>query len=92
MNPCHTSRLYCSSLKILVELGNSENKLHILVGKGSLPNRKSTSQKEVNNKIHIACSDLYHKSFLNVDSPENIPQHIQTPLESSDQVLARSNG
>ena len=80
MNPCHTSRLYCSSLKNLGELGNSQNKLHILVGKGSLPNRKSTSQKEVNNKIRIACSDLYHKSFPNVDSPEKIYPNIYKHL------------
>jgi hypothetical protein len=44
--------------------------------KESLPNRKSIGQKEVNNKIHTACSDQYHKSFPNFDSPENLPQHI----------------
>jgi len=27
MNPCHTWKLYCSPLKILVELGDSQNKL-----------------------------------------------------------------
>ena len=53
---------------------------------------KSTSQKEVNNKICIACYDLYCKSFLNSDSPENLPQHRQIPLESSGKVLALANG
>jgi hypothetical protein len=43
---------------------------------------KSTTEKEVNNIIRIACSDLYHKSFPNVDSHENVPQHRQIPLES----------
>jgi len=45
-------------LKILVELENFQNSYHILVGKRSLPNRKSTSQKEVNNKIYISCYDI----------------------------------
>jgi hypothetical protein len=81
MNPCHTWRLYCSSLKILVELKNFQNKLPHPCKKGILAKMKSTSQKEVNNRIHIACSDLYCNSFSNVDSPENVPQHRQTPLE-----------
>jgi hypothetical protein len=88
MNPCHTWRLYCSSLKILVELGNSETSSHILVGKGSLPNRKSTSEKKVNNKIHITCSDLYRKSFLKSDSAETLLQHRPTPPGSSGQIVA----
>ena len=47
---------------------------------------------EVNNKIRTACSDLYHKFFTNYDSPENLPQHRQIPLESSSKVLALANG
>ena len=47
--------------------------IRLFVGKGSLPNRKSTSQQGVNNKIHTACSDLYCKSFLSSDSPESLP-------------------
>jgi hypothetical protein len=58
---------------------------------GSLPNRKSTGQKKVNNKICIACSDLYRKSFPNSDSPENLPQHRQIPLQSSSKVSAPAN-
>jgi hypothetical protein len=53
---------------------------------------KFTSQKEVNNKIHIACSNLYRKFFPNSDSPENISQHRKIPLESSGKVSTRSNG
>jgi len=45
-------------LKILIELENSQNSYYILVGKRSLPNRKSTSQKKVNNKIYISCYNL----------------------------------
>jgi hypothetical protein len=48
-----------------------------------LPNKKNTRQKEVNNKIHIAYSDLYRKSLRNSDSPENLSQYRQIPLESS---------
>jgi hypothetical protein len=59
---------------------------YILVGKGFLPNRKSTSQKEVNNKIRTACSDLYRKSFSNSDSPETLLQHRTIPLESYGKV------
>ena len=166
MNPCHTWRLYCSSLKILVELGNSQNKLphpctkrifaiqevhkcYFFFGKLtyvlkeeetksirgiphiynvnrnikqqmaiSQPSKQKlrpnqtcqghqynqlniklrvylltlTSQKEVNNRIRITCSDLYCKSFSNMDSPENVPQDRQTPLESFGKVSARSNG
>jgi hypothetical protein len=54
-----------------------------------LPNRKSTGQKKINNKIHTAHSDLYRKSFPNSDSPENLPQHKKLPLESSGKVLAQ---
>jgi hypothetical protein len=57
--------------------------------KGFLPNRKSTGQKKINNKIHTAHSDLYRKSFPNSDSPENLPQHRKLPLESSGKVLAQ---
>jgi hypothetical protein len=60
--------------------------LYILIGKGSLSNRKSTSKKEVNNKIHITCSDLYRKSFSNFDSPKSV--HKQIPLDFSDKVSA----
>jgi hypothetical protein len=59
---------------------------HILVEQGSLPKKKSTSQKKVNNKIHIACSNLYRKSFPNTYSSEFEPQHRLIPLESSDKV------
>jgi hypothetical protein len=68
------------------------NKLPHPFGKGSLPNRKSTGQKVVNNKIHTTYSDLYRKSFPNFDSPENVPQYRQISLESSGKVLAQSNG
>ena len=40
---------------------------HILLGKESQPNRKSTSQKKVNNKIHIASVDLCFDAFPNSD-------------------------
>ena len=73
-----------------MELENSQNK-HSHVGKGSLPNRKYISQKEVNNKIHITCSDLYRKLFLNFDSPETLPQYRPIPLESSSKFLDQSN-
>jgi hypothetical protein len=65
---------------------------HILLEKGSLPNRKSTCQKEVNNKIHIACSEPYRKSFPNSDSFNNLPQQKQIPLESSGKVSAQYHG
>jgi hypothetical protein len=41
--------------------------------KGSLPNRKSTSQNKVNKKNHTAYSDIYPKAFPNSDSPESLP-------------------
>ena len=31
------------------------------------------SQKEVNNKIHTACFDLYRMFFVNSDSSETLP-------------------
>jgi hypothetical protein len=61
---------------------------HILVEKGYLPNKKYTSQKKVNNKIHITCSNLYRKSFPNTYSSELEPQHKPIPLESSGKVSA----
>jgi hypothetical protein len=59
---------------------------HILVEKGSFPNRKSISQKKANNKIHIASSNLYRRSFPNTYSSELEPQHRPIPLESSAKV------
>ena len=53
-DPCRTKKI-------------PETNYHILIGKGPLLNRKSTSQKKVNNKNHTTCSDLYHKAFLNFD-------------------------
>jgi hypothetical protein len=91
MNRCHSWKLCFSSLKILLELGNSPNKLPHPFKKGSLPNRKSTGQKVVNNKIHTTYSDLYRKSFPNFDSPENVPQYRQISLKSSGKVSAQSN-
>jgi len=76
MNSCHTWRLYCSSLKIFVELENFQNKPHILVGKWSLPNKKFTSQKEVITTFvqpiltHIASPSriaIHLKSYPNID-------------------------
>jgi hypothetical protein len=61
---------------------------HVLVEKGSLPNRKYKSQKKVNNKIHIACSNLYRKSFPNTYATELEAQHRPIPLESSGKVAA----
>jgi hypothetical protein len=91
MNRCHSWKLCFSSLNILIELGNSQNKLPHPFRKGSLPNRKSTGQKEVNKKIHTTYSDLYRKSFPNLDSPKNPPQYKQISLKSSGKVLAQSN-
>jgi hypothetical protein len=73
---------------MLVELGNSQNKLPHPLKKRSLSNRKSTSKKEVNNKIHTACSDLYRKSFPTSNSPKQLPQHRQITMASSGKVLA----
>jgi hypothetical protein len=53
---------------------------HILVGKGSLPNRKSIIQKEVNNKIYTTCSNLYRMFFPNFDSSVTLFQHRPIPL------------
>jgi hypothetical protein len=53
-----------------------------------MSNRKSTSQNGVNNKIHIACSDLYRKFFPSSNSLESLPQYRQIPLESSGKVVA----
>jgi hypothetical protein len=75
-----------------MELENFQTSSHILVGKESLSNRKFTSQREVNNKIYRAYSDLYCKSFPNFNSSENLSQHRTIPLGSSSQVSARSNG
>jgi len=83
----HIWKLCCSPLKILVKLENLQNKLSHPC-KGSLPNRKSTSQKGVNNKIHTSYFDLYHKYFPSSDSPESLPQHRKISLKSSGKVLA----
>jgi len=72
----------CGARKIL------KTSSHILGGNGTLPNRKSTSQKEVNNKIHAAYCDLYRKSFPNYDSPKTLPQHRPILPRSSGQVSA----
>jgi hypothetical protein len=39
----------------------------MLLGKESLPNRKPTIQKAVDNKIHTASVDQYRDAFLNSD-------------------------
>jgi hypothetical protein len=70
----------------------SKTSSHILVEKGSLPNRNSTSQKKENKKIHIACSNVYRKYFTKIYSSELEAQHRPIPLESSWKVSARSNG
>jgi hypothetical protein len=58
-----------------------------------LPNRKSTNQKKVSNKIYTVCSDLYRKAFMNpinlkfTPILKNIPEKIgQTfhPIQQSD--------
>jgi hypothetical protein len=90
MYPCYTWKLCCSPLNIFVELENPQNKLP-LPCKGSLSNKKFTSQKGINNKIHTSCPDLYSKYFLSSDSPESLPQHKKISLESFGKVSARSN-
>jgi len=86
MNPCHTWNLYCNLLKILVELGNSHNKLP-----RSFQIGKFTSQKEVNNKIYTTYSDLYHKTFLNLDWPNSVPKHRTICWETLGKFSAWSN-
>jgi hypothetical protein len=76
----------CETRKIL------KTSCHIILEKGSLPNKKFTCQKKVNNKICTACSDLYRKSFPKSDSPVNLPQHRQSPLESVGNISVRFNG
>jgi len=51
----------CETRKIL------KTSSHILGGNGSLPNRKSTSQKEVNNKIHSSQTMIHLKLYPNID-------------------------
>lgn len=72
MNPCMTWKS-CCNFKILVELGNFQNKCSHLCRKKSLPNKKFTSWKKVNNKTHTTCYDLYRKIFLNSDSSRILP-------------------
>jgi hypothetical protein len=64
---------------------------HILLQKRSFSNKKSTSQKKINNKIHIAYFDLYRKPLMIFDSSENFPQRRQIPLELYGKVSAQSN-
>jgi hypothetical protein len=53
-----------------------------------LPNMMSTTQKEVNNKISIACFELYGKSFLKSDSNESLAQYRHISQKSFGKVLA----
>jgi hypothetical protein len=48
----------------LVEQGKSQNKLSHPCRKRTLPNKKSTSKKKVNNRIHIDCALTYIASPL----------------------------
>jgi hypothetical protein len=54
MNPCYNWKLCCNPLKIFIELVDFQNKLSYPFRKRIGPNRKSTNQKEVDNKIHTA--------------------------------------
>jgi hypothetical protein len=49
-------------------------------------------KKELNNKIHTTCFDLYRKFFSKTDSFKSLPQDSQIPVKSSGKFLARSNG
>ena len=75
MNPCHTWRLCCNPLNILIELVISKTRCHIFVGKESLLNRKSTSQKEINNKIHTSCFDRT-KTLIDLKLNPKIEQYF----------------
>jgi hypothetical protein len=72
MNACHSWKLCCSPLKIFVELRDSQNQLSHPFRKRILPNRKSTSQKEVNNKIHTSSESLTHGRKTCQETPHRI--------------------
>ena len=92
MNPCHTWKLCCSPLKIFVELVDFQNKLPCFpLEKESQPNRKSTSQKEVNNKIHTASVDPFCNAFPNSDSHEILTPGRTAYHETPRKISSRSN-
>ena len=59
--------------------------------KKSQPNRKSTYQKEVNNKIHATSVDRYCIVFPNFDWPERLTQGRKTCQENPHKISAQSN-
>jgi len=87
MNPCHTWKLYCSQLKIFIELGDSQNKL-------SHPFKKRilTSQKEINNKIHTASVDQYCGAFSNSDWSDILTQGRTTCKDTPRKISIWSKG
>ena len=62
----------------------------ILIEKGSSPNKNFKSQKEVNNKICIAYSYIYHNAFMNSHWPEILPKYKTLFWKTMGKVLAHT--